>query len=335
MSDEIFGTVAPTFTNSVPYSSTSTAAVRLLPYGVTGKRVVVLIPSTDCYIRFGDASVGAATSSYERFVAGVPVRLECRNDSAYVRVLRVSSDGVLKWIVESQQIPDTYGQILGSSLFEMWDVRSGLNSSAGAATSWTGTKGGISLAPSGAGPTIAVDGTNFLGRSVLKFVAGSSHNLQSSAAAIATALPVGSAPYIMLVGRLPTNGAFPLVSLEDSGPLTVARAFTTATNLKPSYAGDAGFSVVHTDVATSLVGCFEFVFTDGTNAIVSVNGDDAATGANATLTATAVTSIAVGERLETSAFGTANIAQILLCTSTPTSAQRYALRAAARLDWGY
>lgn len=90
---------APLVVTATAFTATSTAAVQIHSGG-TGKYVVYFLPTQDCYIRFGNASVGAADSSDWPLAANVKTKLIISTSiTGYFRVIRKSADGTLDWYV--------------------------------------------------------------------------------------------------------------------------------------------------------------------------------------------------------------------------------------------
>jgi len=94
---------APLVVTATAFTAVSTAAIQINSTGV-GRQVIVLLPTQNCFIKFGDASVGAATSADWPLVANQRVRFVVSNDSSYFRVVRNSADGVLDWYVASKAV---------------------------------------------------------------------------------------------------------------------------------------------------------------------------------------------------------------------------------------
>jgi hypothetical protein len=90
--------LAPEVVTATAFTATSTAAVQIHPNG-QGKYIVNLLPTQNCFIRFGTSSVGAATSNDWPLVANQLVRFVISNDTNYFTVIRNSADGTLDWYV--------------------------------------------------------------------------------------------------------------------------------------------------------------------------------------------------------------------------------------------
>lgn len=90
--------LAPEVVTATAFTATSTAAVQIHSGG-TGKYIVRFLPTQNCFIKFGDANVVAATSSDWPLIANQAVLLEISSDSNYFRVIRSSADGTLFWSV--------------------------------------------------------------------------------------------------------------------------------------------------------------------------------------------------------------------------------------------
>lgn len=78
--------------NAVSISSTSTTA-----QDVSSAVRIIVICSTDTHIRFGDSSVGAATTNDFRLAANVAHVFDVFPGSDRFRAIRASSDGTLIW----------------------------------------------------------------------------------------------------------------------------------------------------------------------------------------------------------------------------------------------
>ena len=78
---------APMVITVTSVSTSSTAAVQVHAGGAVGRQRLVLISDVSCYIRFGDASVSAATTSDEFLPAGQYYPLNTNNHSTYFRVI--------------------------------------------------------------------------------------------------------------------------------------------------------------------------------------------------------------------------------------------------------
>lgn len=77
------------------FTATSTAAVD------TGSLhgEVLFYATTQCHIRFGTSSVGAATANDFPIPAGQIIRLRCDHRATHFRVIRSSADGNLHYVV--------------------------------------------------------------------------------------------------------------------------------------------------------------------------------------------------------------------------------------------
>lgn len=92
------GDYAPIVVTATAFTAVSTAAVALSS-GNRGKFVVLMTPTQACYVKFGDASVGAATSSDFPLVANQTYRFVCSDDTNNFRVIRNAADGTLSWYI--------------------------------------------------------------------------------------------------------------------------------------------------------------------------------------------------------------------------------------------
>lgn len=84
--------LAPSSITATAVTSTSSAAVSA---GGSNRRLLVINPSTDCYIRFGLSSVSAATSSDFPLYADNEYKFGVGADITHYRVIRKSADGTL------------------------------------------------------------------------------------------------------------------------------------------------------------------------------------------------------------------------------------------------
>ena len=94
---------APLIVTATAFTSTSTSAVQINSTG-QGRQIVTFLPTQNCFIKFGNASVAAATSSDWPLVANVSVDFEVSDDSSYFTVIRNSADGTLDWFVRGKAV---------------------------------------------------------------------------------------------------------------------------------------------------------------------------------------------------------------------------------------
>lgn len=92
-----FSQIAPEVITATAFATASTAAVPITTAG--GKHTVFFTPTKNCFIRFGTASVGAATSSHWPLIAGVQYRFTITSSSSHFRVIRDTDDGNLHWYI--------------------------------------------------------------------------------------------------------------------------------------------------------------------------------------------------------------------------------------------
>jgi hypothetical protein len=92
------GIIAPTTVYSVSFTGTSTAATDI-SHGASGvQQMVFEAEGADCWVIFGTATVGAATSAGWPLFAGQPIMFQVGNPQKYLRVIRQSSvSGTLKY----------------------------------------------------------------------------------------------------------------------------------------------------------------------------------------------------------------------------------------------
>jgi len=90
---------APIVSTNTAYTATSSAAVQLNSTG-TGAYLVVVTPTTNCYIKFGESNMPAAAAADFPLEAGVEYIFEVSTQfTGYFRVVRQTADGSLNWYI--------------------------------------------------------------------------------------------------------------------------------------------------------------------------------------------------------------------------------------------
>lgn len=323
MSKSIFDrqlVTAPLAPVATPYGSASTSAVQIHYRGL-GKFVVSFTPSTDCYIKFGTATVGAASSSDWPLTAGKRYRLSIDNSSTYFRVIRKTDDGVLDWFVEGAPAFPSSGEILGSLFVDEW-----ISDVTASAATWTST-GARNLAGQNT-PTWGVDGTNFGSRKVIGSVQSSNKYFLSGAL---TGLPAaGGNPYIYGVFRATNDPGVQVFASFGTAAVEGFRVLSVGGTLKGEFEGTA----VNMAALDSLIHFVE-VWGDGTNVNVAIDGVKASSASTSTL-ANTIVKVAVGGKCNaTDAPSDAFHARWGICSAAPSDTQRALLFANMRAYYAF
>ena len=296
---------SPLYTDTITISTTAVPAVRIHRLGAIGKQKLVFVSTADCYVRFGDAAVGLATSSYELYKANIPVQLVLGNDSTHFSILGTGA-GTFYYYVESSVGKTAIQDLLGSVWVDEWARESGAS-----ANSWRSAQN-RTLAKSGT-PTFAPDGTNFKGANVIG-TGGSNWFLGSSLVQLAAG---GTRPYVAFVGRCtaPTSGNQFFLSLSD-GTTEQIQVYSNGSNTV-TFRFRGGLADANVSLPDSSVHLFE-CWADGTNWNGAVDGTIAATASSAATTV-ALTAADVGNNLAGDTPLTGFISRVVVCTSVPNS----------------
>lgn len=300
---------SPINVQTIPVSITSSSATVIHPRGGQGKQPLVLLSTVDCYIRFGNASVGAATNAYELFKANIPMRLDIDNATTYMTVLGTGS-GTLYWYIEGDA-GDTARSILGTSWVDQWDREFGAT-----ATGWT-SRGGRALTATGS-TTYAADGTNFKAQPVPGAGAGFS-NFYFEGTGF-TGLPaISSLAWVGIVTRARSSNGLTQGILSVRGG--TSEVFRILSNGGVNFQGRINGSNFDASFADFGVHLHE-LWLDGSTAGYAIDGTTQFSLNTGAGTIDAITTITIGNLLthtnpEDSAFS-----RIVLASPAPTAGQR-------------
>lgn len=93
---------APVVITATSVTTSSSAAVAVHPAGAKGKQRVVFVCDVDCYLKFGDSSVAAATEQDEFVPADEYLPVDTTNSTTHFRVLGADT-GTLAHTVQGYQ----------------------------------------------------------------------------------------------------------------------------------------------------------------------------------------------------------------------------------------
>lgn len=219
--------------------------------------------------------------------------------------------------------------ILGGNLRLLFDARSQASSA-----SWVDQIQGITATGANS-PSLAAEFSYYRGRNVLNFN-GTNQTFDTGAIGF-DIVPAGGAPYMWVVGRhaaapgggtttrmvvTRTPGVEEQLGLGDIAGNATTNGFFTGNVTVGTYPAPQGFPAF-----------WEIFYDVGGARTVYRNGVLLATGAVAT-TAQPIRRVMFGGRADLgTAFAKCSLAQIGVCTTVPTTAQRAALFSAAVRDW--
>lgn len=223
----------------------------------------------------------------------------------------------------------TYQTILGSNLRALWDSRYNASTS-----TWTDTVSGIAMSGSNS-PALAAISPYYNGNPVFAF--NGTNQAFDTGTLLADIVPAVAKPYMWFVGRAvtaPGGGASTrMVSIRTPG-IEEQLGIGDPAGTKITAGSFTGSVNVGTSAAPQAFPSFWEIFYD-TNGARSVYRDGVlvATGAVG-VTTNAIRRVQIGGRPDASNnYANCTVAQLGICTSVPTTAQRAALKAQAITDW--
>lgn len=312
--------------------ATVTASTEPIPVwlGQSGRLTVVMTPSADCYVRFGQYNVSAATSDDFPLLAGKIYAFQCNLAQTHFAVIRRAADGVLSFYVPGS--PAAPGlPPLPTLAVEYWHAQQQLTSA-----SWQGQLGARALAGLNT-PVVAVDGSFFRGAPVAQAdIAGTKAWKGSGLTQLAA---IGSRPYTASVFRfrapLAVDGTAAVIDMgvniltdnhyvheQRTGGVSVLRGYVN------------GASAIATATAADALPHFVEFFLDGTNLNIVVDGTAYTTASAATMTAN-ITAVGLGVAASGPYhWSDSSHAFHLVCSAPPTPGERSTLRDWARSYWG-
>jgi hypothetical protein len=230
-----------------------------------------------------------------------------------------------------------YSTILGGLLVEEWHASLGIATVSGNVDTWTGQVRGIVLQAPGAAqrPAYVADGANFRGSSVVQCAVTGGKCLQQLTAISPAVFLSGTRPWIGTVSRMRANaaGAAVIFVALDSPVTQILGGFTTntGTTLTSQFSSSAAIA---TNNSTSVRLLESSLDSSGVN-VLEENGIQIATNGASILLAAAAQALTLGANSAGAAVNDVSAALILLCSARPSPAQRAAVLASARAEWGF
>lgn len=224
--------------------------------------------------------------------------------------------------------------ILGVNLLAEWDARYGIGSN-----TWTDTKGGRVLTGSGS-PTYASDTTKFRGRSVWKFLAGSSQLMDTGGSGATLVASGAGAYYFSIVMRLTvlTDNTMRILNAFDNAESDIMVNLTRKGvdgGINAYQIG--GYTYATEPVVDANPHLFE-VFLDGSgHRVFAIDGVEYADTTPGAVTTTIIQRLSIMAFHGSGGVGFASgsVARVRACTSVPSTIIRTALLELDRDIWGF